>query len=294
MVTTSRRTAALTAVALVAFAGNSWLCRAALRPGELERAIDPATFTAVRIASGALVLLLLVLLQSRSFRFPRRAGSFRSALALFAYAIAFSFAYLSLSAGVGALILFGVVQLTMLVGGFRAGQSPTLFDGIGIGLALMGLSCFALPGATAPAPLAALGMAFAGIAWGVYSLRGRRETLPALAVTAGNFARAAPLAVAALAVAFAISPLRATPRGLLLAVLSGALTSGIGYAIWYAALPGLKAVQAGLLQLAVPVLAALGGVAFLGERLHGRLIVAAALVLGGIALSLTASSRRAR
>jgi drug/metabolite transporter (DMT)-like permease len=281
-VRTTLQTATLTAVALFAFAGNSWLCRSALR----GRSIDPASFTAVRIASGALVLALLVLLRLRGGGVGRFAGSLASAAALFAYAIAFSFAYLALSAGVGALILFGAVQLTMLAGGFLAGQKPTAVDAVGIALALGGLAWLVLPGATAPEPLDTLGMALAGVAWGVYSLRGRRESAPALVVTAGNFLRAVPLALAVLALAFIFSALHASPQGLLLAALSGALTSGVGYAIWYAALPGLKAVQAGLVQLAVPVLTAVGGVLFLGERWSARLVLSTALVLSGIALAL--------
>jgi drug/metabolite transporter (DMT)-like permease len=290
-VRTTLQTATLTAVALLAFAGNSWLCRAALR----SHAIDPASFTAIRIASGALVLALLVLLRPGRSGGGRFAGSFASAGALFAYAIAFSFAYVALSAGVGALILFGAVQLTMLAGGFLAGQRATAADAAGIALALGGLACLALPGATAPEPLAALGMALAGSAWGVYSLRGRRESASPLLVTAGNFLRAVPLALGGLAVAFAFSDLHASPQGLFLAALSGALTSGLGYAIWYAALPGLEAAQAGLVQLAVPVLTALGGVLFLAERWSGRLMLSTALVLCGIALALSgARSSEAR
>ncbi|MEO7795888.1 MAG: DMT family transporter [Thermoanaerobaculia bacterium] len=291
------RTAALTAGALVAFAGNSWLCRAALRPLGGGRSIDPVSFTAVRIASGAAVLALLVLLRRRNlrdFRDLTSAGGFGSALALFAYAIAFSLAYLELGVGVGALIAFGAVQLTMLAGGLAAGRSPTLFEGLGLTLAVGGLATLALPGAALPSPLAACGMAVAGVAWGIYSLRGQKETLPPLAVTAGNFLRALPLALATLAIAALAAgdgALYATAPGLRLAVLSGALTSGVGYAIWYAALPGLAAVQAGLLQLAVPVLAALGGVLFLAEAWTVRLTLAAALVLCGIALALVGGAK---
>jgi drug/metabolite transporter (DMT)-like permease len=280
-------TAALTAAALFCFAGNSWLCRSALR----AREIDPASFTAVRIAAGALVLALLALTRSRPPDGTRFAGSFGSALALFAYAVAFSLAYLRLSSGIGALVLFGAVQLTMMFGGFRAGHPPTRFDVAGIALAFAGLALLGLPGATAPDPLAVAGMAAAGVAWGVYSLRGRREKSPPLAVTAGNFARALPLAAAALGLASLVAPLAASPRGWALAAISGGLTSGVGYAVWYAALPGLRAVEAGLVQLGVPVLTALGGVALLAERLSLRLAAATALVLSGIALALIANVR---
>jgi drug/metabolite transporter (DMT)-like permease len=283
-------TAALTSAALFCFAGNSWLCRAALRSGE----IDPASFTAVRIAAGALVLALLVLARAPAAAGSRFAGSLGSALALFAYAIAFSLAYLRLSSGVGALVLFGAVQLTMMFGGFRAGHLPTIFDAAGMAIAFAGLALLALPGATAPEPLAVAGMASAGIAWGIYSLRGRKEKSPPLAVTAGNFARAVPLAGAALALALLLAPLHASPRGWAFAALSGGLTSGFGYAIWYAALPGLRAVEAGLVQLAVPVLTALGGVVLLAERLSFRLIAATALVVSGIALALVAGVRSPR
>lgn len=221
----------------------------------------------------------------------RFGGSFASAAALFAYAIAFSLAYLGLDSGAGALVLFGAVQLTMMAGGFLGGHRPTALDACGIFLAFSGLALLSLPGATAPDPRAALGMVVAGAAWGIYSLRGKRESAPPLAVTAGNFARALPLALLGVALAIALVPLRASPRGLALASISGGFTSGIGYAIWYSALPGLRAAQAGLVQLAVPVLTAVGGVLFLAERISLRLLLAGALVLSGIALSLAGARR---
>jgi drug/metabolite transporter (DMT)-like permease len=174
----------------------------------------------------------------------------------------------------------------MMAGGFLGGQKPSAFDLAGMTLALSGLALLGLPGASAPEPLAGLGMLAAGVAWGIYSLRGRRETQPPLAVTAGNFAWAMPFSLAALAVAAPFAPLHASSRGAFLAAASGAVTSGIGYAIWYAALPGLRAARAGIVQLSVPVLTALGGVALLGEHLTPRLLAATALVLGGIALAL--------
>ena len=257
------------------------------------RSIDAASFTALRLLAGALVLALLAAWTFRRSPALRRGGSARSALALFAYAIAFSFAYLELPSGVGALLLFGAVQLTMLVGGFLAGQRPTAFDGVGIALALAGLAWLTLPAtAAAPPSWAAAGMASAGVAWGIYSLRGRSERVPPLAATAGNFVRSVPLALGAVLVAALASPLHVTPRGVTLALLSGALTSGLGYVVWYAALPGLRAAQAGLVQLAVPVLTALGGVLFLAERFTVRLGVSSVLVLGGIAVALLAGARR--
>jgi len=285
----SARTLGLTAAALVAFAANSWLCRAALRSGS----IDAASFTAVRLGVGAAVLALLAVRgRSANAAVPEAGhGSWPSALALFAYAISFSLAYLSLDSGIGALLLFGAVQLTMLAGGVLAGHRPTLAEVAGMAVALAGLVVLAAPGVTAPPLLAAAGMALAGVAWGIYSLRGRGARRPLLA-NAGNFARAVLPAAVALAVAAAVGSPAATRTGLTLAAISGGITSGLGYAIWYAALPGLGALQAGLVQLAVPVLTALGGVALLGERITPRLALATLLVLGGIAAALRAGRPR--
>lgn len=252
----------------------------------------------MRLTSGALVLGLLLLARPLRPGAPRLAGGWASAAALFAYAIAFSLAYVELSAGVGALILFGFVQTTMLVGGLLSGHRLTRYDGAGLALALAGLGWLTLPGVAASAagesapPLAALGMAAAGVAWGIYSLRGRNERAAPLAVTAGNFARATPLALAMLLAMLALqlagwttSSPHASLRGIALAVFSGALTSGVGYAIWYAALPGLRPLSAGLVQLGVPVLTALGGVLLLSEELGARLVLSGLLVLSGIALA---------
>ena len=273
-----RRTALLTALALVAFAGNSILCRMALG----ARLIDPAGFTAVRLGSGALTLWLVVAIRSGGL--PRLAGQWGSAAALFLYAAAFSLAYISLSAGTGALILFGAVQLTMILAGLRAGERPRLAEWLGLALAASGLVVLVRPGLTAPSPAGSALMATAGVAWGVYSLRGRGSTEP-LRNTAGNFLRAMPLALIMLLVAGRGAAW--DPRGVLLATVSGALASGVGYAIWYAALPALTATRAALVQLLVPVLAAAGGVVVLGEAIPLRLPVAAALVLGGVALAIT-------
>jgi drug/metabolite transporter (DMT)-like permease len=284
------RTAAFTAAALVSFAANSWLCRGALRSG----AIDPVTFTAVRVVAGALALALCLRLSSTA-RVLSAAGesgtSWGSALALFAYAIAFSLAYLRLDAGVGALVLFGTVQVTMLLGGVLGGLRPRGVDLAGMTISIAGLALLAAPGRTAPHPPALAGMALAGLAWGIYSLRGRGAARP-LAANAGNFLRAALPALAAAALP-ALGPAvlpgyHVTGPGLALAAVSGAVTSGLGYAAWYAALPGLAPVRAGLVQLSVPVLAALGGVLLLGERPTLRLALSGALVLTGIALSILA------
>jgi drug/metabolite transporter (DMT)-like permease len=266
----------LTLLAMTAFAANSVLCRMALK----HSAIDPASFTAIRLVSGALMLWLLV-------RFRRAGnelgGNWLSGFALFAYAAAFSFAYVTLPTGAGALLLFGAVQATMILAGLRAGERFSLRQGCGLALALAGLVAILLPGLSAPPLAGSLLMLAAGIAWGGYSLRGRGVKDPA-AATAGNFLRAAPMA---LALGGLLLPwLRADGRGALLAVVSGALASGLGYAIWYAALRGLNATRAATVQLSVPVIAALGGVVFLGEPITLRLSLASGAVLGGIALVL--------
>lgn len=277
----SPRTLLLTSLAMLAFAGNSLLCRLALR----ETAIDAASFTAVRLLAGACALwLLLQLRQNRQ----APAGSWAGAVALFTYAAAFSFAYLQLDTGVGALLLFGAVQLSMLLWGMLRGERLGLCASLGTALATAGLLALLLPGASAPPLLAALLMLLAGVAWGAYSLLGRGQGNP-LAVTAGNFLRATPLA---LLLALAVLPqLNWDGPGLFYALLSGALTSGVGYAIWYSALPGLHASQAATVQLSVPILAALGGSLLLSEALTLRLLLSAVAVLGGIALVLSARQR---
>lgn len=273
------RLAALTGAALVCFAANSLLCRAALRPG----LVDPATFTSARLASGALVLALLAAVARRA---PPGGGSWGSALALFLYAAAFSLAYVRIGAGVGALLLFGAVQVTMVGWSAARGSRPSGAQAVGIALALAGLAGLAglaLPGASAPDPIGAALMLGAGAAWGAYSLRGRTATDP-LRTTAHNFALAVPLTLA-----FSAASLRgasASPTGLALAVASGAAASGGGYVLWYAVVPVLGATRAAAVQLSVPVLAGLGATAFLGERLTWRIAAAGAAILGGIALTL--------
>jgi drug/metabolite transporter (DMT)-like permease len=268
----------LTALALLAFAGNSLLCRAALAPG----AIGPAGFTAVRIASGALALALLVRARRGADAADERGGDWPSAFALFAYAAGFSFAYVRLTAATGALLLFGAVQATMLVAGLRGGERVGARAALGLALALAGLAVLLVPRATLPELVPAVLMIAAGVAWGAYSLLGRGSLDP-LGQTAGNFWRAV-VPAAALSVAFAGEP-QARPAGLALAVASGAVASGLGYAVWYAALRRLPATRAATVQLAVPVIAAAGGVVLLGEPLTWTLAIAAPLVLGGIALS---------
>jgi len=281
MVQPSRlRTLALTGLTLIAFAANSVLCRLALGP----RSIDPASFTSVRIGAGAAMLALLLLVHGRGRGRPR-AGSWVSALALFGYALAFSLAYVSLEAGTGALILFGSVQLTMIGWGWLAGERPARLEWAGLALAVGGLVWLFLPGVTAPSPRGAGAMVLAGVAWGVYSLRGRRASDP-VATTRGNFSRALPLALVASAVAW--RGVHLEPAGVALAAASGALASGLGYVLWYAALAGLTSTSAAIVQLAVPVLAALGGAALLDERVTLRLLLAGAAILGGVGLALGA------
>jgi drug/metabolite transporter (DMT)-like permease len=269
------QTLALTAVAMLAFAGNSLLCRLALQ----HSGIDPASFTTVRLTSGAVVLWALV-----RWRGQRPAGDWGSAAALFVYAAAFSYAYLSLSAGTGALLLFGAVQATMLGWGLWRGQRLGWGQTAGLMLAMGGLVALLLPGVTAPPAVGALLMLAAGVAWGVYSLRGRGAGDPT-AVTAGNFVRASALAVP-LALA-ALPWARVDVAGLLWALCSGAVTSGLGYAIWYTALKGLQPTSSASVQLSVPVLTALGGVALLSEPLTLRLALCSAAILGGIACVIT-------
>ena len=267
----------------MAFAANSVLCRLALRDG----AIDAASFSTIRLVSGAVMLLLLTAGMPKSA--SRAEGSWISATLLFLYAVPFSFAYLGLSAGTGALILFGCVQLTMLSAAIRSGERPQPLQWLGIGLACTGLVYLVLPGLAAP-PLVSAGlMALAGCAWGFYSLRGRGATNP-LAQTSSNFVRSVPMVLAVSALA--LPRMHVEPRGALLAVASGALASALGYVVWYTALRRLTATRAAVLQLAVPILAAAGGVILLGELVTHQLVLSAAMVLGGIAL--TGSSRRDR
>ncbi len=268
------RVLALTALTMVAFAGNSLLCRAALKASH----IDTASFTTIRLVSGALVLWLIV--QVRSGTHTGK-GSWRSAVALFIYATGFSYAYLSLSASTGALLLFGAVQATMIGYGIWSGERLRYIQLAGLFLAFAGLIGLLLPGVTAPPLIGSLLMLGAGVAWGVYSLRGRGAGNP-IAITAGNFLRTVPIALVLSAVMFKGTGMDAAGIGY--AVASGGLASGLGYAIWYTVLPALKATSAATVQLSVPVIAALGGVLLLGEHISLRLVLASIAILGGIAL----------
>ena len=266
-----------TAFTLVAFAANSLLCRTALG-GHL---IDPVSFTTIRLVSGALALILIIRLSGDSNQPQQAKGSWGSGLALFAYAAAFSLAYVSLSTGMGALILFGSVQVTMISVALKSGEKLGPVQWMGLAAAIGGFIYLVMPGISAPDPLGALLMCISGIAWGVYSIRGKGVSAP-VAMTAGNFTRSAPMAIIAAAIAF--SSLHLEPFGVLLALVSGIITSGLGYVLWYKALRSLTTTQASAVQLMVPVIAAFGGVAFLSEQVSFRLILGSALILGGVAL----------
>ena len=268
------KTITLTLLSMIAFAGNSLLCRMALK----STAIDAASFTTVRMLSAALVLGLLIGFKPSVYR---NGGSWPSALALFAYAAGFSFAYINLSTGTGALLLFGAVQATMIGFGIYNGERLVGWRLIGFLLALGGLIILLLPGLSAPPLASALSMVVAGIAWGIYSLRGKAVGSP-VAATAGNFLRTVPM-TAALSLLM-LPQMSLAVDGVVLAVLSGALTSGLGYAIWYGVLPFLKSTTAATVQLSVPVIAALGGVLLLGEPLAGRLVAASLAIVVGILL----------
>ncbi|WP_061151091.1 DMT family transporter [Caballeronia arvi] len=271
------RIAMLTVAAMLAFAGNSLLCRLALKGTQ----IDAASFTLVRITAAALVLWVILLVRGGGGGEPhgaRRGGSWVSALALIGYAVTFSFAYVRLAAGTGALLLFGAVQATMIGYGIAIGERLAAMQWLGLLLALAGLVWLVLPGLAAPDPLSSALMIAAGVGWGVYSLRGRGQADP-VAATAGNFLRALPFAAAVAALAHAHARF-----GFAYAAASGALTSGLGYVVWYAALKGLKPATAATVQLSVPVITAAGGVLLLGEALSARLVASSVAILGGIAL----------
>lgn len=272
----------LTLLTMIAFAANSVLCRIALK----QTSIDAASFTSIRLGAGALVLWLIV----RFFRAKRSGGgSWPSAFALFVYAAGFSFAYISLTAATGALLLFGAVQATMIGHGIWAGERLRRQQLAGLLLAFGGLVGLLLPGLSAPPLAGALLMLLAGVAWGVYSLHGKGAGDPTQ-VTAGNFLRAALLAVVLSLLRFTDANLDLSGVGY--AVASGAIASGVGYAIWYAVLPVLQATTAATVQLSVPVIAALGGMILLDEDVTLRIVLASLTILGGIALVILSKARR--
>ena len=278
------RTAALTALALVAFSGNSILCRMALGPA----AIDAASFSTIRIIAGALCLWLITLVTQRGSVWTQ--GSWMSAVILFVYAIPFSYAYGLLTAGTGALILFGTVQVTMIGGALVEGERPRARQWIGLLVAIAGLVYLLFPGIAAPSPLGAGLMAIAGVGWALYSIQGRGAVDP-VGQNGGNLIRTLPLLLIVSVLALRLQHIEM--RGVILAILSGAVTTGLGYAVWYSALRGLTATRAALVQLLVPVITVTGGVVFLREPISPRVVLSAAIVIGGIALALTANERTA-
>jgi len=277
------QTILLTILAMLAFAANSLLCRLALG----QELIDAASFVTVRIFSGAAVLTLFMLPAWRKQR--RQAADWRAVVTLFLYMVFFAWAYLSLSAATGALILFGAVQLTMFIAALRSGEQFAPLSWVGLCCAVLGLVYLVLPGVTAPDPLGAALMTIAGVSWGFYSLLGRNMPNP-LQATANNFIFSLPLAM--LVSLMFLSDLHLSGPGMALAATSGAIASGLGYVAWYAALKGLTASRAAIVQLSVPAIAAFGGVVFLAEEITPRLLLASAATLGGIALVLAQRARR--
>lgn len=273
------KTSLLTAFALTAFAFNSILCRMALATGE----IDAASFTVIRLVSGTVTLAAIILATGKT-RSIANNGNLISAFFLFAYAIAFSFAYLGLTTATGALILFGSVQLTMFGASLYRGLRPGPLEWIGLIVAFGGFVYLVLPGLAGPPLRSAILMAAAGVAWGFYTLRGKGSENP-LADTAGNFLRSVPMVL--IVGLFFISSIQLSTRGAVLAILSGAVASGIGYSVWYAALKHHTATRAAVLQLSVPIIAAVGGLFLLAESASIRLVIAATLILGGIGLTLS-------
>lgn len=259
---------------MLAFAGNSLLCRLALK----NTGIDAASFTSIRLISAAVALWLLVRLSSNA---PSGGGNWPSAFALFAYAAGFSFAYVNLTAATGALLLFGAVQTTMISYGMWRGERLLSLQWLGLVLALGGLVGLTFLGLSAPPLVSSLLMIGAGVAWGIYSLRGKGVGDPTM-VTAGNFLRTVPITVALSLLM--MRHITLDNAGIWYAIMSGALTSGIGYAIWYKALPALKATQAATVQLSVPAIAAMGGIILLDEPISLRLILASIAIISGIAL----------
>ena len=267
-----------TAFALTAFAFNSILCRLALGTKE----IDAASFTSVRLISGVVALVLISSFYDKKESIKKR-GNWISAFFLFAYAICFSFAYVNLTTATGALILFGSVQTTMISAAVFSGEKPKITEWFGLIFAVGGLIYLVFPGLSSPPVSSSALMIFAGISWGFYTLRGRGST-NALADTTGNFLRTIPM-IALIALPF-VSQIHSSPKGILLAVLSGAIASGIGYAVWYHALKFHTATRAAILQLSVPALAAFGGVIFLAEMISTRLLLATIIIFGGIAIAI--------
>lgn len=276
------RIIALTVIAMIAFAANSVLARLAFATAGAE----PLSYTGIRLAAGAATLAVLLALRRRNVRLG---GSWSGVAPLFGYAILFSIAYILLGAGTGALILFASVQIGMLGWAVYRGDRPGLIEWLGFVVAFGGLVYLLSPGVVAPNPLGALLMLVAGLCWAAYTLIGRASTSP-LDDTAGNFMRSSPLAVVMI-VAGALTH-GVSLAAVIYAIVSGALASGLGYAVWYTALPSLSRTRAAIVQLTVPAIAGAGGVLFIGEALSPRLVIATIAIIGGVALAVISSSRR--
>lgn len=274
----------LTTFALTAFAFNSILCRLALG----TKLIDASSFTAIRLLSGAITLLIIFTLFSKNKKENIKRGNWVSAFFLFGYAICFSFAYIGLTTATGALILFGMVQATMIISALISGERPKILEWFGLVFALGGLIYLVFPGLESPPLIRSILMALAGIAWGFYTLRGKSSENP-LADTMGNFVRTIPFVI--LATLPVVYRLNISLKGVIFAALSGAIASGIGYTVWYAALKYHTATRAAILQLSVPIIAAIGGLIFLSEVISMRLIVAGSLILGGIGLVISGRNK---
>ena len=268
------RTITLTVLALVAFAANSVLCRLALG----EKTIDASSFTTIRLLSGAIVLLVILQFSGKKNNTSTK-GSWLATIMLFLYAAPFSFAYITLDIGTGALILFGAVQITMIALSLISGNTLHATEWMGVIIAFIGFVYLVLPGVSTPSVTGFSLMTIAGIAWGIYTLKGRGSVNP-LSDTAYNFARSIPIVLVLAVLAYQTAYI--SLKGVLLAIISGGVASGIGYTIWYTALGGLSATQAAVVQLSVPVIAALGGVIFVSEKISLRLTISALLILGGI------------
>lgn len=267
-------TVLLTGFALIAFAANSVLCRLALG----SETIDASSFTGIRLISGAFTLFIILSIKGSNSEASSK-GSWTAGFVLFLYAITFSYAYLSVDTGTGALILFGSVQITMIMLSLISGTRLHLIEWSGVIIAFTGFIYLVLPDITTPSVNGFILMTVSGMAWGIYTLKGRSSKNP-LMDTTYNFLRTIPF-VALLAI-FTMQNMNYSSEGIILALISGAITSGVGYTIWYIALGGLTSTQAAVLQLSVPVIAALGGVLFVSEEITMRLIISAAIVLSGI------------
>ncbi len=276
----------LITIALLAFAGNSVLCRYALK-GDV---IDASSFTAIRLISGAVFLIGLVACKN-SFNVNWKGGSWLSAFWLFLYAAAFSFAYITLKTGIGALILFGAVQVTMILVGLFGGKQLQLMEWFGLILAFSGLAYLLIPSSTSPSLIGCLLMAISGVAWGFYTLAGKGSVNP-LVDTANNFLKTMPFVLLLVAIFINFYDIKMTSDGVMLAIVSGAITSGLGYAIWYSVLDTISITQAAVIQLTVPIIAAFGGVTFSSEAITMQLVVSSLLVLGGVFIVVAAKKNK--